>query len=154
MIKSTKSVNRLLRIVLLFGAPAFWIGCSSNTQLATHEAAISSNESEDVASTTRDESFEVRDPSNLDDGILVVLNSDAMRTHRLTKEDVIRAVKPSELVPSSGTSELPGVVYHKGLRDEKFPDILLFASPDGKEVVKLKDVARLRLLDGSEWTPR
>jgi|GEM_PF-5240883 len=111
------------------------------------ETQLPASKSETVA---RPEiTFELRqypedpEPSNRDYTIRVRLDVGRLRTHDLTKEDVIKGLTEGcSIIGSPRPPEPPpGVVYFPRVIPDRVENLILKANPDG-EIVRLRDVAK------------
>jgi hypothetical protein len=93
----------------------------------------------------RELTFEIRDPANLADPVLVRLNIDRLSDYNLCKKDVMNAVTPSRFIPADEPRPPPDVVFSLGLPPkgiQQYGDIIVKCDEEGN-IVRLKNVANL-----------
>ena len=89
----------LLAVFMLFTSS---IGCGGKPDEPRKEAitdALPTGKGEGTVTVTRPEiTFQIRDPWNRGDALLVRLDIDRLRAYKLSKEDVMKAVTPARFL--------------------------------------------------------
>jgi len=152
-----KKFARPLAVLLLFASV---MGCGAKPREPNQEATA------DVVPTGKVEgrldaaqpemTFQIRQyswdghPGNRGDAIRVWLDRDRLLAYDLSQDDLMTALTPSGTVDPQEPPPLPGVVFVSRLRKpDQYENIVLKANAEG-EIVRLKDVAKVEWLSGSE----
>ena len=142
---------KILAVIVLFSSS---IGCGGKPDEPKKEATVNALPTRKVEgrdNVTRPEiTIQIRDPWNRGNAVQVRLDIDRLHAYGLSEADVMSALTTSGTVDPKEPLPPPGVVFNRHLsRPDQYENVILKANPEG-DIVRLKDVAKVELLNGRE----